>query len=222
MSKKILAANYFKNRIETAPNPHYTKGETPFVDGNIGSDGPDAIKSLLTAPAPVDAIITQKQPEKPTTQATQSPVADKSALVAALLTELASWVGTPYRYGAKQKGRGVDCSELIMCVCKATGAVSRKVHVPRQHADWIMNRKVDPFVFRNFLLQYCVEVPFDDRRPADIASFIYGGIESHVAMFETKDIIIHAPSGGYVKRQRLVKMNSLKSIYRLKVLHDGN
>lgn len=95
----------------------------------------------------------------------------------ALIREIEGWLGTPYRFGAVEKGKGTDCSGFV-------GAIFRKVYgmdLPREANDMVaLGTPVD----RN------------DLRQGDLVFFekTYKGSvgASHVGIFVDGDRFAHA------------------------------
>jgi len=129
-----------------------------------------------------------------------------------------SWIGTPFIYGACQKGRGVDCAKFIYSVFKEYGAIDTDDLPPHLPANWNCGKigKENPDIFKKQLLRYGKIVPFVDRQPGDVISFLYHGVESHVGVLTEDECIIHAVSGKRVMKQRLRSYNNVCAVYRLK------
>jgi len=133
-----------------------------------------------------------------------------------IVAEALSWVGTPYHYGQCQKGVGVDCARFALIPYKVAGIIPDGATLPAQHSDWILGKKVNRYAFRDYILRWADEVPYDTRQPGDLVTFIVGGVESHCGILVTKDDIVHAVSNSCVRQQRLMKVGSLKAVYRAK------
>jgi len=146
--------------------------------------------------------------------------AEKNQAIHEVIEEALSWVGTPYRFGCQEKGKGADCAEFELKPFKAARLIPEGARPPRAHRDAYLGKKVDRDEFRNYLLRYCVEVPYPTRRPSDIATFLVNGIERHVSIIvqSDPDMIVHAVQLSHVRKQRLHKIPTLKSIYRHKAL----
>ncbi|MCM1152882.1 MAG: C40 family peptidase [Muribaculum sp.] len=95
-----------------------------------------------------------------------------------LLSEAESWIGTPYKYACQEKGRGTDCSGLVMQIYdKAYG-----VKLPRNSAKQA---------------EYCVPVKEKEVRTGDLVFFSIGqktGKVSHVGIMLDRESFIHASS----------------------------
>lgn len=134
----------------------------------------------------------------------------------ATIPEIAeSWEGTPYIYGACVKGKGVDCARFIMAVYQKAGFVPPGYRTPHQHREWHYGKHVDKDVFVREILKFSHKISPDDIQPGDVISFLYNGIESHLAIVVGDGCIIHAVSGSRVKKQLLRTLNNICSVYRV-------
>lgn len=95
----------------------------------------------------------------------------------ALIREIDSWLGTPYRFGAVEKGKGTDCSGFV-------GAIFKKVYgmdLPREAND---------------MVALGTPVARGDLRQGDLVFFekTYKGSigASHVGIFIDGDRFAHA------------------------------
>ena len=127
-----------------------------------------------------------------------------------------SWIGTPYKYGVKVKGKGVDCARFILSVYQEAGLIPVGFHPPHQHKDWVLGKNVNRNAFSDEILKYGEKVEYDDRQAGDVASFLYNGIESHLGIIVEDDFIIHAKTGEGVKKQKFTLYKNVCGIYRLK------
>lgn len=95
-----------------------------------------------------------------------------------LITEAKSWIGTPYRYGHSEKGRGTDCSGFIMIIVNNVAGIK----LPRNSAKQA---------------EFCIEINRDQLQECDLVFFATGkSVEkiSHVGMMIDNDKFIHASS----------------------------
>lgn len=97
--------------------------------------------------------------------------------ISSLISEAASWIGTPYRYGGKDRD-GTDCSGFVMQVFKS----SLGENVPRSSRE-----------------QYdaCFEISYDELLPGDLVFFATGSDRSrvsHVGLFIGNGEMIHSSS----------------------------
>lgn len=95
-----------------------------------------------------------------------------------LYAELRSWLGTPYKYAASNKGEGTDCSGMVMEVYKK-----------------VYGKKLE----RNSAMMYeknCKEISRDDLNEGDLVFFITGGSGriSHVGIYLKEGKFVHASS----------------------------
>lgn len=93
-----------------------------------------------------------------------------------IVEEAMKWLGTPYRYGASEKGRGTDCSGMVLVVYQdITG-----VKLPRNSAKQA---------------EFCKKLKQSKVRPGDLVFFATGKDPnkiSHVGIMLDSDKFIHA------------------------------
>lgn len=107
----------------------------------------------------------------------------------AVIDQAQTWLNTPYHPGARLKGIGVDCGQLLIGVYEGAGIIKpgecepgyypREIHLHRSEERYL-----------EWILKYCV--PVDTPRPADIAMFKFGKSSSHSAIIIEWPQIIHA------------------------------
>lgn len=95
-----------------------------------------------------------------------------------IVEEALTWQGTPYRYGASEKGRGTDCSGMVVAIFEK-----------------IANKKLP----RNSAKQaeFCKPLKAKDVRSGDLAFFATGkdkGRISHVGIMIDATRFVHASS----------------------------
>ncbi len=95
-----------------------------------------------------------------------------------LYAELKQWLGTPYKYAASDKGRGTDCSGMVMMVYKAV-------------FDIKLERNSARIFERN-----CRKVSKDKLREADLVFFNNGKSAriTHVGIYLKDGYFVHASS----------------------------
>ncbi len=104
-----------------------------------------------------------------------------------LMAEARSWIGTPYLYGGATKGKGTDCSGMIMQLFNDVYGLK----LPRSSA---MQREV------------ARPVKFDKMRPGDLIFFTTGKSSSrvnHVGLYVGDNRMIHASSSRGVMESAL-------------------
>ncbi len=139
--------------------------------------------------------------------------------VSDIVLEAESWIGTPYKYGACCKGKGIDCARYIAQVFKNIGILRRGYEPPAQHRDWVFGKNVDKKIFAKELLKYSDKISIDDRQAGDIISFIYAGLESHLGIIVYNDCFVHAPSGRKVMKNKVKTFyDKICSIYRVRLI----
>lgn len=131
-----------------------------------------------------------------------------------------SLLDSPYKWNSMEPYKGSHCAMLGITPFKMVGLIDDTVQLPIEHRDFMLGKNVDKQAFRKFILQFGEEVPFDSRQSADLVTFIYNDMESHVGIITQTDPdwFIHNPSGGAVRFQRLHPVGTLKSVYRHKTI----
>jgi len=131
-----------------------------------------------------------------------------------------SLLDSPYIWNSVQPYKGSHCAMCGLTPYKLAGCVPEGVQLPTEHRDWLLGKNVDPVIFRRYITQFGAPVAFDDRQTADLVTFLYNGIESHCGIIVQMDpdYIIHNPSGGTVRFQRLLQVPSLKTVYRANII----
>jgi len=137
-----------------------------------------------------------------------------------LIIEIAhTWLNTPYIQGACCKDKGIDCGNIISEILKEANVMPKNYILPYFYKDWHRGKfeNIDKDAFRKEFLKFGYIIPFEERQKADVISFYYNNIESHIALLVDDDCIIHAVSGLGVKKQRLknFKLN-ICSVYRVR------
>lgn len=93
-----------------------------------------------------------------------------------IVEEAMSWLGTPYKYAGSEKGRGTDCSGMVLRVYEDAGGVK----LPR-------NSKKQS--------EFCKRLKKKDVQPGDLVFFATGKDEnaiSHVGIMIDDNQFIHA------------------------------
>lgn len=95
-----------------------------------------------------------------------------------IVEEAYTWLGTPYKYAGEEKGKGADCSGMVMMVYKtATGE-----KIPRNSAKQA---------------EYCTRIDASDVSTGDLVFFATGkdpNRVSHVGIVLDDENFIHASS----------------------------
>lgn len=95
-----------------------------------------------------------------------------------IINEALTWLGTPYKYAAQEKGKGTDCSGMVMKVYEET--IGEKL--PRNSAKQA---------------EYCKQVDYDHVDAGDLVFFATGKDPervSHVGIVVDNESFIHASS----------------------------
>ena len=97
------------------------------------------------------------------------------------------WMGTPYKYAASEKGRGTDCSGMVLEVYLEC----LSLELPRNSAKQA---------------EYCKKISRKDVKPGDLVFFATGSdpdVVSHVGIMLDDDNFIHASASKGVCISRL-------------------
>ena len=95
-----------------------------------------------------------------------------------LIEESLTWLGTPYKYGEDKKGKGTDCSGMILRIYEDI----LEIKLPRNSAKQA---------------EVCKKIDKDKLKPGDLVFFATGKDSeriSHVGMMLTTEEFIHASS----------------------------
>lgn len=123
---------------------------------------------------------------------------DVAAERKAVLTELVSWMDTPFHHGARVKGAGVDCAQLAIAAYLAAGLIP-EIEVGYYAPDWFLHsgRECILELLQTFM------VPTASIQSADIVAFRYGrAAVGHLAIVTIWPTVIHAYRGRHVAFDR--------------------
>lgn len=93
-----------------------------------------------------------------------------------IVKEALTWEGTPYKYAGQTKGKGTDCSGLVMSVYQQVA----NIKLPRNSAQQA---------------DFCKEIKGKEVRPGDLVFFATGSNKkkvSHVGVMIDKKRFVHA------------------------------
>jgi cell wall-associated NlpC family hydrolase len=109
------------------------------------------------------------------------------------IAEAKTWIKTPYHSGAKLKGVGVDCGQLLIGVYESAGIISRGDCEPGHYAfDWHLHRSEEKYL--SWVKKYCDQID-GEPLPGDIAVFQFGRCVSHAGIVLEWPRIIHSYVG---------------------------
>lgn len=98
-----------------------------------------------------------------------------------------SWVGTPYHHGARVKGVGVDCAQLLIGVYAEAGLID--AFDPGSYPqDWACHRDDERFV--QWVERFATRT--DRARPGDVVVYRYFRCFSHGAIVIDDALMVHA------------------------------
>lgn len=115
-----------------------------------------------------------------------------------LISEAERWLGTPYRYGGTERGRGADCSGMVMTVYKDALAIK----LPRNSAQ---------------MQRWCTPLKDGYRKamPGDLVFFAGRRGVNHVGIYVGGGKMIHSSSS------KGVIVSSLDEPYFVKTFHSA-
>jgi len=128
---------------------------------------------------------------------------------AAVVRESRDWIGCPFHHGARVKGVGVDCAQLVLAVfCDAlhlVPAIDPGYYPP----DWFLHQGAERI--RDRVLDHFLPVAVPE--PGDLALFRYGRAASHSGIVvEAPDVrVVHSFSGFQVTETEVRPMSHLGS-----------
>ena len=103
-----------------------------------------------------------------------------------------TWLNTPYHSGAKIKGVGVDCGQLLIAVYEDAGVLPAGECSPGYYSnEWHLHRSEEKYL--GWVQKYCD--PVTDPQAGDIALFKFGRCVSHGGIYIGDNKIIHAYVG---------------------------
>lgn len=120
--------------------------------------------------------VSHKTNHSPDIQGNEIKATNLSGLNKKIVEEAMTWLGTPYEYAKSDKGRGTDCSGMVMMVY----AEAANCKIPRNSA-----KQAD----------YCNTISAKDVKAGDLVFFATGknpDIVSHVGIMIDNDRFIHA------------------------------
>ena len=110
-----------------------------------------------------------------------------------VVKEAMTWLRTPYHSGAKVKGVGVDCGQLLIGVYEGAGILPVGECNPGYYSpEWHLHRSEEKYL--HWIKKYCDEIS-DEPLPGDIAVFQFGRCVSHAGIILGWPRIIHAYVG---------------------------
>lgn len=112
----------------------------------------------------------------------------------AVIAEARTWLGTPFHFGARIKGTGVDCATFIAAVFEACGIFQAEDY-GFFGADWHFNTDIEHYKMR--MVRHATELPLVElARPGDVALVRVGRVFSHAGIIVEWPKVIHAGPRG--------------------------
>jgi NlpC/P60 family putative phage cell wall peptidase len=115
----------------------------------------------------------------------------------AIIAEVRSWIGTPYRHQASLRGTGCDCLGLIRGVWRA--AMGSEPELPPAYSpDWAEASGSETLA--EAAKRHLVEIDFGAAREGDVVLFRWRNNlpAKHAAILIAPDRFIHAQEGAAV------------------------
>ncbi|SFM09031.1 C40 family peptidase [Pelosinus propionicus] len=104
-----------------------------------------------------------------------------------------TYLNTPYHSGAKIKGVGIDCGQLLIAVYEEAGLLKDGECDPGQYSnEWHLHRSEEKYL--GWVEKFC-DVVTGDPQPGDIATFKFGRCVSHGGIVVEWSTIIHSYVG---------------------------
>lgn len=101
------------------------------------------------------------------------------------------WLGTPYQNNTMVKGKGIDCSYLLVAAVVDSGLMNiADFNIENYSNEWHLHRSEEKYL--KYVKQVADEVPFDDLRIGDFLLYQYGRCISHGAIYIGNNLVIHA------------------------------
>jgi NlpC/P60 family putative phage cell wall peptidase len=124
---------------------------------------------------------------------TETPHATRAAIIA----EVSSWIGTPYRHQASLKGVGCDCLGLVRGVWRALFGKEPEPLVPYS-PDWAEASGEETLAIA--ARRHLKEIAVDAAKPADIVLFRWrqGLPAKHAGVLIEPHRFVHAHQGAAV------------------------
>ncbi|MCM1291005.1 MAG: C40 family peptidase [Prevotella sp.] len=111
----------------------------------------------------------------------------KNSYSSSLIKEAYSWIGTPYKYAAAEKGCGTDCSGMVMKVYQSAVGYTLPRNSEKQ-------------------AEFCLPVNSDEVQSGDLVFFATGSDPnkvSHVGIMVDNILFIHASSSKGVVESKM-------------------
>jgi NlpC/P60 family putative phage cell wall peptidase len=133
-----------------------------------------------------------------------------------VVAEARTWLGTPFRWQASQKGVGCDCKGLLWGVARELGFPEAE-SLYAKVADYSPTRPVPSALLKEGFA--AIFDPVEDMQPGDVLLLKRGGKVMHIAIVSSEDSAIHAQLGSKdhakeTKLRALLKLWQLDSVWR--------
>lgn len=106
-----------------------------------------------------------------------------------IVTIASDWINTPYVHGARLKGVGVDCAQLIAAITEEL--FGERINTPVYSQEWHLHNREE--MMCNLLEQFgLTRIAVEERKIGNILTFKYGRVNSHLGILVGDDEVIHA------------------------------
>lgn len=123
---------------------------------------------------------------------------------AAVVTEVKTWIGTPYKGWSCKKGCGVDCGQLIYGVYRAVGLIPEIV-LPKDYSLQIAAHRAST-EYVDLVAKYFHEIPESEAKPGDLVVYKLGLAYAHAAIIISwPDYVLQAANRHGVSGQHGIK-----------------
>ena len=122
---------------------------------------------------------------------------EESEFRASIVQEACSWIGTPYRKGARVKGVGCNCAQFLYGVAQGAKVLPGDSPEPRRFSEqFALNEKRERIA--EYVMAYGgIEIEESASKPGDIVLYKTGQSHGHAAILVDDKTIVHcvAPAG---------------------------
>lgn len=124
---------------------------------------------------------------------------------AAVKAEAFSWIGTKFRHGARIKGVGVDCGQLLVAVFSAAHLI--EAFAPESYPpDWFLHRDRERYLEELTKYADAVEPLYEI---GDILTYRFGRAVSHAGIYVGEGWIVHADGRAKIVNRSQISMAGL-------------
>jgi len=109
----------------------------------------------------------------------------------AVIAELKTWIGTPYKGWSRVKGAGVDCGQLLYGVFRNCGFLPER-ELPKDYSLQVSQHRAST-EYIDIVREYFREIPEAEVQQADLVVYKLGHAYAHAAVIVNwPDFVIQA------------------------------